>query len=170
MFADDTNLFCLSIDIETVFKYNLENKTKFTHFHRIQDTDKLPIRLPALKLNEYAIKISSPIKFLRTAAEELLNRTDYINILENKPSKNLGLLYKSKRFLNAILSIFFHTYLNYGNIACSSTSMTKNYSGLKIEDLKKRDILDIYKLNISHVINLVLKMLQYQDRLRIILR
>ena len=69
------------------FKNNLENKTKFTLFHRIQDTNKLPIRLPVLKLNEYAIKRSSPIKFLRTAAEELLNRTDYINILENKPSK-----------------------------------------------------------------------------------
>ena len=112
MFADDTNLFCLSIDIKTVFKYNLENKTKFTLFHRIQDTDKLPICLPVLKLNEYAIKRSSPIKFLRTAAEELLNRTDYINILENKPSKNLDLSYKSKRFLNAILSIFFFSYLS----------------------------------------------------------
>ena len=73
---------------------------------------------------------------------------------------------------------FFHSYLNYGNIAWCSTSMTKikklyskqkqaikalsmsseDYSGLKIEDmLKKVGILSIYKLNICHVVNLMFR-------------
>ena len=73
---------------------------------------------------------------------------------------------------------FFHRYLYYGNIAWCSTSMKKikklyskqkqavkalsvaseNYSGLKIEDLmEKTGILNIYKLNIYHVINLMFR-------------
>ena len=73
---------------------------------------------------------------------------------------------------------FVHSYLNYGNIAWCSAPMTKikklyskqkqaikalsmtseDYSGLKIEDMmKKIGILDIYKLNIYHVINLMFR-------------
>ena len=73
---------------------------------------------------------------------------------------------------------FFHSYLNYGKTAWCSTSMTKikklyskqkqgikafsvtseDYSGLKIEDMmKKIGILNIYKLNIYHVINLIFR-------------
>ena len=73
---------------------------------------------------------------------------------------------------------FFHSYLNYGNIAWCSTSVTKikklyskqkqaikalsvtseDYSGLKIEDMmEKTGILNIYKLNIYHVINLMFR-------------
>ena len=33
--------------------------------------------------------------------DEHLNWKDHINIIENKLSKNLGLLYKAKQFLNA---------------------------------------------------------------------
>ena len=73
---------------------------------------------------------------------------------------------------------FFHSYLNYGNIAWCSTFMAKikklyskqkqaikalsvtseDYSGLKIEDLmEKTSILSIYKLNIYHIINLMFR-------------
>ena len=181
MFADDTNLFCSSNDIKALFlntnlelkkisewfranKLSLnEDKTTFTLFHRIQDRDNLPLRLPILKINDYDIKRSSSIKFLGVLVDEHLSWTDHINILENKLSKNLGLLYKSKHFLNAngmksLYYSFFHSYLNYGNIAWCSTSMTKikklyskqkqaikalsmtseDYSGLKIEDMMKK--------------------------------
>ena len=201
MFADDTNLFCSSNDIKTLFlntnlelqkisewfradKLSLnEDKTTFTLFHRIQDRDNLPLRLPILKINDYDIKRSSSIKFLGVLVDEHLSWTDHINILENKLSKNLGLLYKSKHFLNAsgvksLYYSFFHSYLNYGNIAWCRTSVTKitklyskqkqvikalsvtseDYSGLKIEDLmEKTGILNIYKLNIYHVINLMFR-------------
>ena len=118
MFADDTNLFCSNNNIKTLFlntnlelqkisewfqanKLSLnEDKNTFTFFHRIQDRDNLPLRLPILKINHYDIKRSSSIKFLGVLVDEHLNWTDHINILENKLSKNLGLLYKSKYFLN----------------------------------------------------------------------
>ena len=65
-----------------------------------------------------------------------LSWIDHINPLENKLSKNLGLLYKAKPFLNAKamkilyfsffhLSFFHHSYLTYGNIAWCSTWMKK---------------------------------------------
>ena len=140
MFADDTNLFCSSIDTKTLFlntnlelkkisewfrasKLSLnEDKTTFILFHKFQDKDNLPLRLPVLKINDYDIKRSSSIKFLQVLVHEHLSWTDHINALENKLSKNLGLLHKSKHFLNVkgmkiLYFSFFHSYLNYGNIA-----------------------------------------------------
>ena len=81
--------------------YLNEDKTTFTLFHRIQDRDNFPLRLPILKINDYDIKRSSSIKFVRVLVDEHLSWTDHIYILKNKLSKNLGLLYKSKHFLNA---------------------------------------------------------------------
>ena len=134
--------------------------------------------LTVLKINEHVVKRSSSIKFLGVIVDEHLNWTDYINILENNLSKILGLLYKSKQFLNVIFSMLFHSYLHYGNIAWYSTSMAKlkrlyikqkqaikalsmtfeDNSGLKIENLiRKKGILNIYKLHISHVISIMFK-------------
>ena len=80
--------------------------------------------------------------------------------------------------MKSVYYSFFYSYLNYGNIAWCSTSMAKtkklyskqkqaikalsgtseDYSGLKIEDLmEKTGILNIYKLNIYHVINLMFR-------------
>ena len=140
MFADDTNLFCSNKEIKPLFlKTNLElgkisewfrtnklslneDKTRFTLFHRPQDRDNLPLRLPALEINDYEIKRSSSIKFL--------NWIDHINTLKNKLSKNLGLLYSAQPFLNAktmksLYFSFFHGYLTYGSKSRCSTSITK---------------------------------------------
>ena len=88
MFAEDTNLFCSNKKIKPLFlKGNLEfrkisewfraiklslnkDKTRFTIFHRPQDRDKLPVRLPALKINDYEMKQSSSIKFLGILVDE----------------------------------------------------------------------------------------------------
>ena len=69
-----------------------EDKTRFTFFHRLQDRDKLSLQLPVLKINNYEIKRSSSITFLRIIVVEHLNWKDDINVIENKLSKNLGLL------------------------------------------------------------------------------
>ena len=110
MFADDTNSFCSIKEIKPLFlKANLElgeisewfqadklslneGKTTVTLFHMPQDRDNLPVRLPALKINDYEIKRSSSTNFL-----SLIN---HINTLKNKLSNNLGLLYEAKPFLN----------------------------------------------------------------------
>ena len=69
-----------------------EDKTRFTFFHKLQDRDKLSLQLPVLKINNYEIKRSSSITFLRVIVVEHLNWKDHINVIENKLSKNLGLL------------------------------------------------------------------------------
>ena len=90
MFADDTYLFCSSTDIKTLFlNTNLElkkfsewflantlslneDKTAFALFHRIQDRDNLPLRLPILEIKDYDIKRSSSIKYLGVLVDDIL--------------------------------------------------------------------------------------------------
>ena len=199
MFADDTSLFCSNKKIKPLFlKGNLklrkifewfranklslkEDKTRFTLFHRPQDRDNQPLRLPALKINDHEIKRSSSIKFLGILVDEYLILIDHINILENKLPKNLSLLYKTKPFLNdkAMKSLyfpFFHSYVTYENKAWCSTSMGKlkkvfskqkqviktvtslDHKNLKSEEIMNRlDILNIYKLNIYYTVNLIFR-------------
>ena len=200
MFADDTNLFCSNKEIKTLFmKANIElkkisewfranklplneDKTNFTLFHKSQDRDNLPLRLPVLKINNYEIKRSASIKFLGVIIDEHLSWIDHISIIENKLSKNLGLLYKAKRFLNAkaMKSLYFsfiHSYLTYGNAAwCSTTKtklkslfskqkqairiipMTSIESGLNSEEkMEQLGILNIYKLNLYHILNIMFR-------------
>ena len=101
--------------------------------------------------------------------------------IENKLSKNLGLLHKAKKFLNAMKSneksyfLFIHSYLTYENVAWCSTSMnktkklfSKQKQVLKIipmadihansnsdEKMKHLDILNISKLNLYQIINIM---------------
>ena len=100
------------------------------------------------------------------------------HILENKLSKNLGLLHKAKPFLNAkalttLYFSFFHSYLTYGNIAWGSTNLTKlkkiaskqrqavkaipipsiDQDSRSPQTMSKLGILNIYKINIYQVLN-----------------
>ena len=96
MFADDTNLFCSNKEMRLLYlKANLkpgkipewfrenklflnEDETRFTLFHRPQDRDNLPLRLPALKINDYEIKQSSSIKFTGILLDEHISWTYHI--------------------------------------------------------------------------------------------
>ena len=107
-----------------------ERKTKFTIFHKPRDKDNIPLQLPKLEINNNEIKRSSSIKLLGVLVDENLTWIDHIALVENKLSKNLGLLHKAKNYLNkkSMVSLYYsfiHSYLNYGNIAWCSTSMTK---------------------------------------------
>ena len=105
MFADDTNLFCKSKTVKTLFlKANIElekigmvqanklslnkDKTRFTLLHKLQDRDNLPLQLLTLKMNSFKIKRSISIKSLGVIVDEHLNWKDQINVIENKLSKN----------------------------------------------------------------------------------
>ena len=62
--------------------------------------------------------------------DENLTWNDHIHILENKLSKNIGLLYRAKPYfdkntMTTLYFSFFHSYLNYGNIAWASTTKSK---------------------------------------------
>ena len=200
MFADDTNLFYSHNNIKIVFKnandelekisqwfkankLSLnEGKTKFALFHKPRDKDKLPLQIPNLKINNNEIKRSSSIKFLGVLVDENLTWIDHITLVENKLSKNLGLLHKPKNYLNkkSMVSLYYsfiHSYLNYGNIAWCSTSMTKLKKLLSKQKQALRTILiptsqsesrskqimrelcvlNIYQLNMYNVLNLMFK-------------
>ena len=136
MSADDTNLFYSHNNIKIMFKNSNdelekisqwfktnklslnEGKTKFTLFHKLRDKDNPPLQLPNLKINNNEIKRSSSIKFLGVLVDENLTWIDHIRLVDNKLSKNLGLLHKAKNYLNKESMVnlyysFIHSYLNY---------------------------------------------------------
>ena len=116
MFVDDTNLFYSHNNIKILFKNTNdkleksskrfkanklslnEGNTKFTLFHKPRHKDNLPLQLPNLKINNNEIKRSSSIKFLGVLVDENLTWIDHITLVENKLSKNLGLLHKAKNY------------------------------------------------------------------------
>ena len=142
MFADDINLFCSGKHIKTLFqtanielekiaiwfqanKLSLnESKTKFTLFHKSWDKDNLSLKLQILKINNFEIKRTTSVKFLGIMVDENLTWNDHIHILENKLLKNIGLLYRANT-MTTLYFLFFHSYLNYGNIAWASKTKSK---------------------------------------------
>ena len=200
MFAHDTNLFCSGKHIKNFFqtanielekiaiwfqanKLSLnESKTKFTLFHKSWDKDNLPLKLPILKLNNFEIKRTTSIKFFVIMVDENLTWNDHIHIPENKLSKNIGLLYSAKLYLdkNTMTTLyfsFFYSYLNYGNIARASTTKSKlrkiaSQQRQAVNAIPKNDnqeitnsrkfmeengILNVYKLNLYQVLNFMFR-------------
>ena len=196
MFADDTNLFfshknikelfqTVNSELEKVFQWFNANKlslnkdkTKYTFFHKAREKDNIPLKLPAFFINDKEIERVISIKFLGVLIDEHLTWKEHITVIENKVSKNLGLLYRAKRVLdsNALKKLyfsFFHSYLTYGNIAWASTSKTKlkklaskqkeavrvvNNDNANIRELMhKMKVLNIYKLNIYQVLTFMHK-------------
>ena len=67
------------------------------------------LQLQIFKINEYEIKRSLSIKLLGVLVDEKRTWVDHITIAENELSKNLGLIYKAKNYLNkkAMLSLYY---------------------------------------------------------------
>ena len=113
MFADDTNLFFSHKNIQHLFRnvnFELEkiscwfkanklslneSKTKYTFFHKPSQRDNIPLKLPSLLINETQITRVTSIKFLGVLIDENLTWGDHLSVVENKISKNLGILYKN---------------------------------------------------------------------------
>ena len=73
----------------------------------------------SIKLHRGIKRIIS-IKYLGVFIDEHLTLKEHITVIENKVSKNLGLLYRTGRVLDstALKNLYFsfiHGYLNYGN-------------------------------------------------------
>ena len=200
MFADDTNLFLSHKNIKKLFetanselekiyqwfkanKLSLnEDKTEYMLFHKTRQKDILPLKLPTLRINEKEIKRQSAIKFLGVIFDENLFCTEHLKLIENKVSKNLGILFKAKHILNSesLKSLYFsfiHSYLNYGNIAWASTTKTKLKKLASKQELavktisanqtididqkmKKLNILNLYKINIYQILIFMFKVKQ----------
>ena len=147
LFADNTNLFYSHSDIKQLFastnqelelinswfkanKLSLNSlKTKYILFCKRSKLDNIPLKLPTLTINNTPIKREHNISFLGIMFNGTLNWKAHIETLENKISKNLGILYKAKPFLNLkclkqLYHAFVSSYLNYCNIAWGSTNFT----------------------------------------------
>ena len=193
MFADDTNLFFSAKNIKHLFQtmkkeliiiqdwFNANKlslnvtKTKYSFFHSLSSADKIPLRLPELKINNTVIKREEKMKFLGVLLDENITWRPHIKCIESKISKNLGILYKARYFLNSACTkqlyfSFIHTYLNYGNIPWGSTNKSKLNVILRRQKhasriiyfkdkytharplLKEMNALNIYQLNINNTL------------------
>ena len=127
LFADDTNLFCSDSNIRTLFEtanqelsqindwflpnrlsLNVE-KTKYVLFHKCIEQENIPLKLPLLQLNSNIIERENSLKFLGVILDEHLTWKKHIQLIENKVSKNVGVLYKASKLINSkcLRSIYF---------------------------------------------------------------
>ena len=185
MFADNINLFYSNKDINTAFlKVNDElqqiherllslnvKKTKYSFFHKPSKKDNIPLVLPKWNINNSEIAQTESIKFLGVLLDENLSWKTHIKYIENKISKNIGILFKARPFLNkkSLLSLYYsyiHSYINYGSVSWGSTCRTnfkkinsQQKHALRIifnkskfdhtsELFKSSKILNAYKINI----------------------
>ena len=93
------------------------------------------------------IKREKSIKFLGVLIDENITWKDHIQTIENKISKNIGILFKAKCLLNrkCLRSIYFsfiNCYLNYANIAWGSTQKGKLKKLFKQQKHASRIIFD----------------------------
>ena len=99
--------------------------------------DSLPSRLPTMTFNNIEIKRENSIKFLGVIIDGNLTWKDYIEVVENRISKNIGVFYRAthlldfKILLKIYLFSFIHIYISYANIAWASTFKTKLQGILK---------------------------------------
>ena len=105
-------------------------KTNYTLFHKNSTKDDLLLKLSELKIVNSVLKRQPSVEFLGVMLHENISWKEHIKTVENKLSKNIGLLCKSKQLLDneSLKSIYFsyiHSYLNYANIAWASTDPTK---------------------------------------------
>ena len=113
LFVGDTNLFCSGSNIGTLFEIakqelsqindwflanklslNVE-KTKYMFFHKRIEQENIVLKLPLLQLNSHIIEKENSLKFLGVILDEHLNWKKHIQLIENKVSKNVGVLYKA---------------------------------------------------------------------------
>ena len=116
LFADDTNLFYSHNNVKELFRtMNAElshlndwfcanklslntDKTKYVLFHKAKSKDNLPLVLPDLFINDVKIKSENSLKFLGVMTDENLT---HVELVENKISKSIGILFKASCSLNS---------------------------------------------------------------------
>ena len=153
--------------------------------------DSLPLQLPAMTLNNIEIKRENSVKFLAIIIHENLTWKNHIEVVENKISKNIGVLYRASHLLDFknLLKIYFsfiHIYISYANIAWASTFKTKLQRILKKQKhaaqitfhvnrfdhsrplLKEMKALNVYQINLIQTLKFMHKT-KYGINLRIFL-
>ena len=119
LFADDTNLFYSHNNVKELFRtMNAElshlndwfcanklsrntDKTKYVLFRKAKSKDNLPLVLPGFFINDVKIKSENSLKFLGVMIDENVTWKTHVELVENKISKSIGILYKASRSLNS---------------------------------------------------------------------
>ena len=127
---------------------NLE-KTKYSFFHKPSKKDDIPFHLPKLIINSYQIQREESIKFLGVLLDQHITWKKHIKLTKNKIAKNIGILYKTRPYLDkrALLYLYYPyvlSYINYANAAWCSTNSTYLK---KLQSQQKRAIIIIFHEN-----------------------
>ena len=124
-----------------------------------------------MNINNRETAQTESIKFLGVLLDENLSWKTHIKYIENKISKNIGILFRARPFLNkkSLLSLYYsyiHSYMNHGKVSWWSTCRTnlkrinsqqkhalriifnKTEFELTSELFKSTKILNVYELNI----------------------
>ena len=104
-----------------------------TFFYKFRQEDNISLKLRMLAINGKVIERTTSIKFLGILFDEHLSWKNHISVVENKVSKNTGILHKAKNIfskggLETLYFSFVHSYLNFGNIAWGSTNFWCKYT------------------------------------------
>ena len=96
-------------------------------FHKPTGQENIPLKL---QLNGNVAERGNSFRFLGVILDEHLTWKIYIQLIANKVSKNVAVLYKTSKLINSkcLWSIYFsfiHSYINNKNIAWASTNKTK---------------------------------------------
>ena len=155
-------------------------KTKYVLFHKLALCDSLPLQLPAMTLNNIENKRENPVRFLGVIIDENLTWKNHIEVVENKISKIIGVLYRASHLLDFknLLKIYFsfiHIYISSTNIAWASTFKTKLQGILKKQKhaaritfhanrfdhsrplLKEMKALNVYQINLIQTLKFMHK-------------
>ena len=157
----------------------MQKKAKYVLFHKVTMCDSLPLQLPAMTLNSIEIKRENSVKFLGVIIDENLTWKNHIEVVENKISKNIGVLYRASHLLDfknlKIYFSFIHIYISYANIAWVSTFKTILQGILKKQKhaaritfhanrfdhsrplLKEMNALNVYQINLIQTLKFMHK-------------
>ena len=105
-------------------------KTRFTLFHKNCFKDDIPVKRSALMVGSNNIERTFSINFFGVMLDEHISWIDHVRTVENKKAKNIGLLYHVSQFLNedslkTVYFLYIHSYLNFANLAWTSTYATE---------------------------------------------
>ena len=142
--------------------------------------DSLPLQLPTMTFNNIEIKRENSVKFLGVIIDENLTWKNHIEVVENKISKNIGILYRASHLLDFknLLKIYFsfiHIYISHANISGASTFKTILQGILKKQKhaaritfhanrfdhlrplLKEMKTLNVYQINLIQTLKFIHK-------------
>ena len=80
----------------------MQEKLNIYFFNKPSACDSIPLRLPTITFNSIEIKRESSVKFLGVIIDENITWNKHIELVENKISKNIGILYRASHQIKKI--------------------------------------------------------------------